>query len=169
MKPGGETAGMKPKICGRMWAVVAVFVACGLYGSAFGQAQSGSTVFHISGRVKDFNLVAIEGVDVRLRDRGGETDRQAQTDQGGEFIVSVPPGTYEVSFAKLGFKPPLLNYVITVVGTQFDLSDVFMERRIDWNDFLPHSGVEVPYDATPVVAPLVFADLITFVVSLFLH
>jgi hypothetical protein len=159
---------MKPRICGRIWAVVAFFIACGSDGNAFGQ-QFGSTVFHISGRVKDFNLVPIEGVDVRLRDRSGETDRRAQTDQRGAFTVSVPPGTYEVSFAKLGFKPPILNYVITVASTQFDLSDVFMERRIDWNDFSPDGGVEVPYDSTPVVAPIIFADLINCLVRLSLH
>jgi hypothetical protein len=74
-----------------------------------------------------------------------------------------------VSFAKLGFKPPLLNYVITVVGAQFDLSDVFMDRRIDLNDLWGDGGVEVLYHPTPVVAPIIFADLINLFVPLSLH
>jgi protocatechuate 3,4-dioxygenase beta subunit len=73
------------------------------------------TVQHVGGRVLDQTSTAVAGALVNLLDAG----LSATTDSDGQFdFQPVPPGTYNVQVAAVGFKPLTQN--VSVPGLPDD-------------------------------------------------
>ena len=83
---------------------------------AFAQGTGSSTT--LSGLVTDAQKAVIPGADVLAKNNATGAEFRAVTDEGGRFtMASVPPGTYTVTVALMGFKTAQLPDVTVLTAT----------------------------------------------------
>jgi Carboxypeptidase regulatory-like domain len=81
------------------------------------RAQSTSTGT-VGGQVIDPQSAVVPRADVTLRDVATNTNRKSQTDEAGRYIfVNIPPGVYDISVSKTGFKTAMVEGQKVTVGT----------------------------------------------------
>jgi len=88
-------------------------------------AQAGASTAHVEGRVTDANgaLIVESNVAAIATDKG--FSRKAITSQEGQYsLLSLPPGTYDITIEKTGFTPQRLNSVQLTVGQTLHLDFV---------------------------------------------
>ncbi len=110
----------------------------------------------LSGTVTDTTGAVLPGVTVEARDAAGGSSRSVVTDGAGRFTVTVPPGTYDVSFTLPGFQAATRGGVSASAGasTTVDVElAVELEERVVvvGSRAEPRSVTEsqVPIDAIP--------------------
>ena len=83
---------------------------------AFAQGTGSSTT--LSGLVTDAQKGVIPGADVLAKNNATAAEYRAVTNEGGRFsIAAVPPGTYTVTVALMGFKTAQLPDVTVLTAT----------------------------------------------------
>lgn len=94
-----------------------------LAGMAAGQANRAS----ITGTVTDSSGAVIGGVDVVARNVDTNVETATITNEDGEYLVpNLPPGTYSLTFRKVGFKE-ISQPSITLISTQVARIDISMQ------------------------------------------
>ena len=76
------------------------------------------------GNVRDTSEASVPGADVTVRNMADNQTRSALTNESGSFLfATLPPGEYEVSVAKNGFRPARRTGILVSVNnvTRFDL------------------------------------------------
>ena len=110
----------------------------------------------ISGTVTDTTGLVLPGVTVDVRDAAGDSAASVVTDGAGLFTITLPPGTYEVTFALPGFQEAVRGSVEAGAGATVILDvelAVELEERVVvvGSRAQPRSVTEspVPIDAIP--------------------
>src|SRR5882724_10290711 len=86
----------------------------------FSQASSAGT---IDGTVTDASGAAVAGATVTLTDTGTNTSRTATTNETGRYLfINVPPGTYNLTVNKTGFRIARFTNQAVSVGTTLTLN-----------------------------------------------
>ena len=88
-------------------------------------AQAGASTANVEGRVTDANgaLIVESNVAAIATDKG--FSRKAVTNQEGQYsLLSLPPGTYDITIEKTGFTPQRLSSVQLTVGQTLHLDFV---------------------------------------------
>jgi len=71
------------------------------------------TLGGINGTVKDSSGGVMQGVTVKVRNTGTNLEVTATSNNDGSFsFVDLPPATYEVTFAKDGFKTQVYSQIL---------------------------------------------------------
>jgi Carboxypeptidase regulatory-like domain len=82
---------------------------------AWAQSTSTGTV---TGQVTDPQNAVVPKADVTLRDVATNTARKLATDESGRYIfVNIPPGVYDISVTRTGFKTSMIEGQKVTVGT----------------------------------------------------
>lgn len=90
---------------------------------AFGQANRAS----ITGTIKDSTGAVIVGVDVTAKNVETNVETAAVSNDDGIYLLpNLPPGTYELTFTKTGFKE-VVQPSVTLISTQVAGIDVSMQ------------------------------------------
>lgn len=98
----------------KLQVVCLLTLICILAASA--SAQTAATA-ELSGTVKDPSGAVVPGASVSLGDRAKGIERNATTDDSGEYtVLSVPPGSYTLTVAAKGFATLVANDVRLTVG-----------------------------------------------------
>jgi hypothetical protein len=84
-------------------------------------SSSGSTAA-IGGRVTDSMGALIPGVNVWASNISTGQAVVSETDENGQFLVNLPAGVYSVRFEAPGFKPAVIENVVTRSATLVELS-----------------------------------------------
>src|SRR6266513_5080026 len=88
--------------------------------SLFAQAASAGT---IDGTVTDATGAAVAGATATLTDIGTNTSRTATTNEAGRYLfINVPPGTYNLTVNKTGFRLAKFTNQVVSVGTTLTLN-----------------------------------------------
>src|SRR6266403_1337799 len=86
----------------------------------FSQAASGGM---IAGTVTDASSAAVAGATVTLTDTGTNSSRTATTNETGRYLfINVPPGTYNLTVNKTGFRIAKFTNQAVSVGTTLTLN-----------------------------------------------
>ena len=92
--------------------------------STMAYAQGGATS-QLSGTVVDSSGGVMPGADVTVKEKAMGTTYTAVTGANGVFTVpSIPPGTYTVTIALMGFKTAILNDVVVNVNVPANVKAV---------------------------------------------
>jgi len=85
------------------FGLTVLLVMVSAFAAAAGFAQTGTTSLH--GTVSDKSGATVAGAKVRLVNRGQALEREVMTTDSGEFeFLALPPGTYDLTIEKEGFR-----------------------------------------------------------------
>src|SRR6185312_2812653 len=104
--------------------LVALAAVCGLYLAAPAPAMSQNTTSGtVIGQVTDAQGKAIVGAVVLLTNTSTNAAQPTVTNSAGRFVMaSLPPGTYNLSVKKDGFKEATVSNQVVSVGKQLTLN-----------------------------------------------
>src|SRR5215469_12762318 len=127
----------------KLW-VCFLLVCLGLCSSSATWAQGASTG-SVQGTITDPSNAAVSGATVTLTDSSTSAERTAVTNDAGRYIFpNVPPGTYDVSIGKTGFRTTKFVRQVVSVGTTLTLdTQLALGSMVETVEVMAATGAEL--------------------------